>query len=259
MNYLIYALITVFTIWLSTFIGYLIPMTSKELKFKEYWRKCPQCEKTKSKKTVYNVFNFWKYGGYCEKHRVATWKNILFTLLFTVFSLAPFVLEFIFTGTVFTINSISLYIVSPMLIYATMTDFKGMVIPDACNIGIALTGLFVMFHKAITTGDNSVYLTHVIGMLCIALPFFLICLIGRGGFGDVKLFAALGLLLGWKYLLLVFFIAIISGCLYALYKKITAEDVKWKSELPFGPFICVGTYIAMLFGENIINSYLQLF
>lgn len=260
MKYVIYASIILFTILFSTLIGYLIPMMYREQKFKKFWKKCPNCEKEKSKDEIYNVFNFWKFGGYCKKHKTPVYKNILFTVLFTIFSLSPFLIEYIFTNNIITVNSICTYIVSMMLIYATITDFKGLVIPDMCHIVFFVVGLFVTIYTSFFPTENSIHWSaHLIGMICISLPFFLMCLLGKSGFGDVKMFATIGLLLGWKKLLLVFLIAVVLGCLYALFKRITSKDLKWKSEVPFGPFICIGTYIAMTIGDYVIRAYLQLF
>lgn len=259
MNYLLFIAIAILTIAFSTFFGYIIPMMCKEYKFKDYWKKCPQCDKNKKKHEIYNGTNFWKYGGYCAKHSPKISKNIWFTILFTVISLMPFVVEFINTDNFFSVNSISAYIVSMMLVYAAATDIKGLVIPDATHIVVFLVGLFNMFYTAITTSDNSVYALHLIGLICVSLPFFLICLLGKGGFGDVKFFAALGILLGWKKLLLVFLLAVVFGLIYIVFKKITADDIKWKTKVPFGPFISLGTIVALNFGDLITEAYMRLF
>lgn len=259
MKYVVYAFIVLFTFLFSTIIGYLIPMMYREKKFRTFWTKCPECEKTKKKTEVYSPVNFWKYGGYCNKHKTKTSNNVVFSIVFTILSLIPFATEYIFTKNVISVNSISMYIVAMMLVYATMTDFKGLVIPDFCNIVIFLVGLSTMFYFAISMQNTSIYWLRLIGMVCIALPLFLLCLLGKSGFGDVKLFAALGIFLGWKKLLLVLLIAVITGCIYAVIKKFTSDNLKWKSEVPFGPFICLGTYITMTVGEPIINAYLQLF
>lgn len=259
MKYIIYAAIVLFTILFSSLIGYIIPMMYREQKFRDFWKKCPECKKNKKKSECYNVFNFWKYGGYCTKHKTKTSSNVLFTTIFTIVSLSVFVIEYIFTKQILTPNSLCMYIVAMMLVYATVTDFKGMVIPDFCHIVFGIVGLFTMFYNAITTGENSTYWTHIIGMLCIALPLFGLCLLGKSGFGDVKMFATLGLFLGWQKLLLVLFIAVVTGCIYAIFKKITSKNLKWKSEVPFGPFICIGAYIAMTFGDKILIAYQNLF
>jgi leader peptidase (prepilin peptidase) / N-methyltransferase len=77
------------------------------------------------------------------------------------------------------------------------------------------------------------------------------------GMGDVFLLAAMGANLSLPCLLLAFFIAVfvgsaIGGLLMALRLKGRRDEV------PFGPMLVVGTYVAMLFGEPLIRSYLGL-
>ena len=69
------------------------------------------------------------------------------------------------------------------------------------------------------------------------------------GAGDVKLMAAVGILLGYKGVLLAAFFGIVIGSVAAVILKI--KNLKgWKSEIAFGPYLCIGTYISMLFGER---------
>lgn len=258
MTILFLSLATIAIVILSTLFGYLVPMMSKELKFKEFWKKCPDCEKLKQNNEVYNGINYWKYGGYCKKHAPKMWKNILFSVIFTITSLFPFVWEYITTKNFFSVESICFSIVTMLLVYAATTDIMGLLIPDFTNISIFTIGLGLLVYNLIITKDWSLLLTYGIGLICIALPLFLLCLAGKSGFGDVKLFAALGIFLGWKKLLLVLFIAVVVGAVFAIIKKITNPELNRKSQIPFGPFICLGTYVTMLFGDIILTSYFNL-
>ena len=110
--------------------------------------------------------------------------------------------------------------------------------------------------------DHKNLLDYLIGF-CVISGFMLVCLfIGRAikgidafGGGDIKLMAFAGLFLGWKYIILAFLIGCILGAvIHSIRMKVTnAEHV-----LAFGPYLCAGLTIAMLFGENIINGYLSL-
>ena len=233
-------------------------MMSKEQKFKEFWKKCPECEKNKKAEEIYHVTNYWKYGGYCKKHAPKVWKNVLFTTVFVLFSTFPFVWEYISTKSFFSVESVCFAVVSMLLVYAATTDILGLVIPDFANLSIFTIGLGLLIYNLIRTGDWSLLLTYGIGLICVALPLFLLCLAGKSGFGDVKLFAALGIFLGWKQLLLVLFIAVVVGAIFAIFKKIANPELSRKSQIPFGPFICLGTYITMLFGDIILTSYFNL-
>ena len=74
--------------------------------------------------------------------------------------------------------------------------------------------------------------------------------------GDVKLAFLMGLLLGWPDTLVALFLAVFSGaiigiCLIVLGKK------KMKSEVPFGPFLVAGAFLALFWADEIINWYLS--
>ena len=97
----------------------------------------------------------------------------------------------------------------------------------------------------------------LLGAFCVSVPFLIMALAGGMGLGDAKLMAAVGILLGWKQTLLAAFFGIVIGCIAALILKIRKKR-GWKSEIPFGPFLCIGSYLSMLVGEQILSFYLSL-
>ncbi len=91
--------------------------------------------------------------------------------------------------------------------------------------------------------------------------FLLIVLVSRGrwmGVGDIKLAFLMGLVLGWPNilvaLLLAFYIGAIAGLVLIVYGR-----KKLKSEIPFGPFLVTGTFLALFFGNKLISWYFGLF
>jgi len=90
--------------------------------------------------------------------------------------------------------------------------------------------------------------------------FFCIWAISRGrymGFGDVKLAFLMGLFLGWPNVLLAFFTAFLSGALVGVGLMILGRK-KMRSQVPFGPFLIFGAFLAWFWGGPIINWYLNL-
>jgi prepilin signal peptidase PulO-like enzyme (type II secretory pathway) len=93
-----------------------------------------------------------------------------------------------------------------------------------------------------------------IGFAFFGIQFF----ISKGkwvGGGDLSLGAVMGALLGYDIfiaLLLSYFIASIYA-LPILYKKYVKQDKKVKSEIPFGPFLILGTFITIYLGEKILE------
>lgn len=91
--------------------------------------------------------------------------------------------------------------------------------------------------------------------------FFAIYVFSKGaamGFGDVKLAFLLGLFLGWPLILVALFTAFCLGALVGLI-LIAFKKKGLKSEVPFAPFLIIGTAVALFFGSPIIDWYLGLF
>ena len=76
---------------------------------------------------------------------------------------------------------------------------------------------------------------------------------GMGG-GDVKFAAALGFWLGWPGILLCLLISFVAGgaiSLFLLLAKLRGR----KDFIPFGPFIALGAWVALLYGREILSWY----
>jgi leader peptidase (prepilin peptidase)/N-methyltransferase len=71
------------------------------------------------------------------------------------------------------------------------------------------------------------------------------------GAGDIKLMAAMGLLLGWQNALLAIFLAALGGSLAGLALRRSRHQ-----EMPFGPWLALGSWVAFLWGERLVALYL---
>ena len=74
------------------------------------------------------------------------------------------------------------------------------------------------------------------------------------GMGDVWLSPTLGLLLGWPKILPAFMISFVSGSIVAIVLVFLGKK-KWGQYLPFGPFLILGTVLALLYGSQIWGWY----
>ena len=85
---------------------------------------------------------------------------------------------------------------------------------------------------------------------------FLIALVTKGGMGggDVKLFAVLGLFLGWQGVLICFFFSCLYGALIGGL-ALWLGKVKRREPIPFGPFIALGSITAYFLGDPIVYWY----
>ena len=62
------------------------------------------------------------------------------------------------------------------------------------------------------------------------------------GFGDVTLMAMIGAFLGWQAALIVFFMAPFAGLILGILNLIINRD----TEIPYGPFLCLGALVVIL-------------
>lgn len=156
----------------------------------------------------------------------------------------------------FSIVSILMCLIFSLLIAISVIDWRTMEIPFGLNISIfVLAVIRIIF-------DYENLLNHLIGFVVIS-GFMLICLIiarvvkgiDAFGGGDIKLMAAAGLFVGAKEVILAFFVGCILGAvIHTLRMKISGAE----SVLAFGPYLCAGLLISMLYGEEIINWYLNI-
>jgi prepilin signal peptidase PulO-like enzyme (type II secretory pathway) len=78
------------------------------------------------------------------------------------------------------------------------------------------------------------------------------------GYGDIKLGLALALLLGdWPLAFIALFAANFIGCLVVIPGLLSGRMTR-QTHVPFGPLLIAGGVIAMLFGQIIIQWYMNI-
>lgn len=96
----------------------------------------------------------------------------------------------------------------------------------------------------------------------IASAFFLaIVLASKGkwmGLGDVKLAFLMGIFLGFPNIVVALFSAFLTGAIIGL-GLVLSKKKTMKSEVPFGPFLVAGTFLALFFGQQVADWYFSLF
>ncbi|MNW00948.1 Type 4 prepilin-like proteins leader peptide-processing enzyme [compost metagenome] len=77
------------------------------------------------------------------------------------------------------------------------------------------------------------------------------------GGGDIKLLAMLGIYIGMKGVLLTIFLGSVIGLIIILILLLTGV-MKNDQPIPFGPFLAIGACVAYLWGEPLVQAYLNL-
>jgi leader peptidase (prepilin peptidase)/N-methyltransferase len=148
-----------------------------------------------------------------------------------------------------------------VLIVLSFIDLEHKLLPNRIVLPSLVAGV-VLFGIAAGLGPGvSPFLRALEGAAASFAFFFLLAIISpRGmGMGDVKLSSVLGLALGylgWGRLFAGFFIAFIAGAVGGI-ALIAARGAKMKSEVPFGPYLALGTIVSILFGAPIVHAWLR--
>lgn len=211
---------------------------------------CPHCKHILSWQDLIPIFSFLFLKGKCRYCKKLVSLQYPLVEIFT-----GFLFLLIFQYTKYQIPyTIYELIIACFLIIIFVYDLKHYIIPDRVIYpAIAISGIWCLFfNPALIT------LYSAFG----AAAFFLaIVLITRGkgmGVGDIKLAFLMGLFLGWPNILIALFLAFFIGAAIGIILIISNRKTM-KSEIPFGPFLVLGTFLALFFGENLIDWYFSLF
>jgi leader peptidase (prepilin peptidase)/N-methyltransferase len=79
------------------------------------------------------------------------------------------------------------------------------------------------------------------------------------GLGDVKMMFGVGALLGWRLALLSIFIGAFTGAVVGTFIIARQNERNFQTRIPFGIFLGIGSAISLLFGEQMVNWYLDVF
>ena len=138
------------------------------------------------------------------------------------------------------------------LLVLSIIDWRTYEIPFGINVFLFVLGV------AMTILDRGNLAEHLIGMVCVSGLLGILYLLTGGraiGGGDIKLMFACGLILGWKLILLAFFL----GCIIGSVVHIIRMSVKKAGRmLAMGPYLSAGILLAALWGNAWINWYLSL-
>ncbi|MGB3242091.1 MAG: prepilin peptidase [Candidatus Omnitrophota bacterium] len=145
-----------------------------------------------------------------------------------------------------------------ILIVIVFVDIERQEVPDVLSIpGIFLGMILVTAVAVIDRGPVvKVFLNSFLGALAGGGSMFLLGFFGElifrkeslGG-GDVKLMAMIGAFLGWKLVLVTFFLAPVLGLGVALFMKVKRN----KEIIPYAPYLSLGAVISLLYGEKILR------
>lgn len=215
--------------------------------------RCPHCGHLISALENIPLLSYWRQRGRCAHCRAAI--SLQYPLVEAISGVLAGVVAWQFG---FGWPAAAALVFTWTLLAASVIDFHRQLLPDDLTLpllwlglGAGLFGLFAELPDA------------VIGAMAGYLALWLVyqgfrLLTGKEGmgFGDFKLLAALGAWTGWQYLPTIIILSSLAGALFGL-ALILLRQRDRKVPMPFGPFLAVAGWIALLWGEPINQAYLH--
>ncbi|MEQ7921207.1 A24 family peptidase [Xanthomonas sp. WHRI 1810A] len=144
------------------------------------------------------------------------------------------------------------------LLAMSLIDADHQLLPDAIVLPLLWMGLIVNAFGLFTSLTDALW-GAVFGYLVLWLVFWLFKLVtGKEGmgYGDFKLLAMLGAWGGWQILPLTILLSSLVGAVLGLI-MLRLRNVETSTPIPFGPYLAIAGWIALLWGDQITASYLQ--
>ncbi len=156
-----------------------------------------------------------------------------------------------------------------VLFIISVADFKYCIIPDQFTAALAVIFAVISIYDIISKNNilHTVWYQPLIGGICGGAIMLLINLLSRLiykkdgiGFGDVKLFAAVGIVAGIKGIFICTFLSLITATICFIVIMLF-NSIKKDSYLAFGPYIAISTILYIIFKcniEQILQWYLKI-
>ncbi|HTV97246.1 MAG TPA: A24 family peptidase [Steroidobacteraceae bacterium] len=152
------------------------------------------------------------------------------------------------------------------LIALTGIDIDHQLLPDSITLPLLWAGLLAAVAigplpgAALPVSPKDAIIGAAAGYLSLWAVFHAFRLVtGKEGmgYGDFKLFAALGGWMGWKVLPLVILLSAATGALLGI-SMIVLRGRDRAAPMPFGPYLAAAGWLAMLYGHELVDGYLRM-
>jgi leader peptidase (prepilin peptidase)/N-methyltransferase len=165
----------------------------------------------------------------------------------------------------FTLECAGALALSWSLIALSVIDIDGKILPDIITLPLLWLGLLLNLigdpvGSPLFVGPEAAIVGAIVGYLSLWSVYWAFKLIAKKegmGYGDFKLLAALGAWMGWQMLLLIIILSAVVGLIFAI-GMIVIRGHDRQVPIPFGPYLAIAGFVALMWGPEIIDAYKRL-
>jgi len=254
MEILFYIFIFLLGLIFGSFIAAWVSRAHREMSVWSGRSHCVSCQYTLQAIDLIPVASFLLLKGKCRSCETPISKHYIFTEVLT---------GVVFLGLA-VFYGVNFFLVSPpflfsllasiFLIAVLVSDLSYQEIPFSMTAYPALLLFIMAFGLGLASWQDM-----IVGAIIAGGFFLLQYVLSKGkwiGFGDVALGMLMGVILGWQKTLLALFFAYVGGGIISVI-LLARKKANKKTALPFGVFLSLATFVALLWGEKIIDWYLS--
>ncbi len=145
------------------------------------------------------------------------------------------------------------------LLAMSLIDADHQLLPDVLVLPLLWLGLIINQYGLFATPSDALW-GAVAGYLSLWSVYWLFKLLtGKEGmgYGDFKLLAMLGAWGGWQILPLTILLSSLVGAVLGVI-MLRLRNAETSTPIPFGPYLAIAGWIALIWGEQITSAYLQI-
>jgi leader peptidase (prepilin peptidase)/N-methyltransferase len=157
-----------------------------------------------------------------------------------------------------TLQGCAALIFTWVLICLALIDVDTQLLPDNITLPLLWFALFISLFNVFVSPQVAL-IGALVGYLSLWSVFWLFKLAtGKEGmgYGDFKLLAAIGAFLGWQMLPLIIMLSAFIGAIFGI-SLIVIKGHDKNAPIPFGPYLSIAGFIALIWGAQINQAYLQ--
>lgn len=195
---------------------------------------------------------------YCSKE-ISYMYPALELITGALFAILFFKFQFLDANLVFSDKMLMLYILYAfytfILVFTFFFDLHYLKVSDEILLPAILIGLIATLLTPLTPHFFDAILGAAIGIAFFGIQI----LVSRGtwvGMGDLRIGAFMGTILGWKFLLVALFLSYIIGSIASIAIALNKKKF-FGVKIPFAPFLVIGTFLTIFFGNDILQWYLN--
>jgi leader peptidase (prepilin peptidase) / N-methyltransferase len=255
MDILFYFLVFIFGTFIGSFLGVVIDRLPRGESIVKGRSHCDHCKKSLATFDLIPVFSFLFLRGRCRycKTKLSSFYPLIEIVTGALFVLTALQLSNMYEvlGMEYMIAALYYLFIISVLIVIFFIDLKHGIIPFPVIVPAIIVSFFYLLFF-----ENSLFVNHLLAGVGACLFFLAVFLATRGrgmGFGDVIYAFFMGLVLGFPHIVVGLYIAFVSGALISLV-LLGLKLKKLKGGIiPFGPFLVLGTLIALFWGQIFID------